>query len=31
MTSHNLKGVMACLTEKAVIMGTGPGEIWVGT
>ena len=21
---------MACLTEKAAIMGTGPGEIWVG-
>jgi uncharacterized protein (TIGR02246 family) len=30
MTSHDLKGVMACLTEKAAIMGTGPGEIWVG-
>ena len=21
---------MACLTEKAAILGTGPGEIWVG-
>jgi hypothetical protein len=21
---------MACLTEKAAIMGTGPGEIWSG-
>jgi uncharacterized protein (TIGR02246 family) len=30
MTSHDLKGVMACFTEKPVIMGTGPGEIWVG-
>ena len=30
MTNHDLKGVMACLTEKAAIMGTGPGEIWVG-
>ena len=31
MTNHDLKGAMACLTEKAAIMGTGPGEIWVGT
>ena len=30
MTNHDLKGVMACLTEKAAIMATGPGEIWVG-
>jgi uncharacterized protein (TIGR02246 family) len=30
MTSHDLKGVMGCLTEKPAIMGTGPGEIWVG-
>ena len=30
MTNHDLKGVMATLTEKAAIMGTGPGEIWVG-
>src|SRR5260221_11268151 len=29
-TNHNLDGVMACLTEKAAIMGTGPGEIWPG-
>ncbi|MEA3205208.1 MAG: hypothetical protein QOG92_846, partial [Verrucomicrobiota bacterium] len=29
-TNHDLKGVMACLTEKAAIMGTGPGEIWSG-
>lgn len=31
MTNHDLKGVMACLTEKAAIRGTGPGEIWVGS
>jgi hypothetical protein len=30
MTNHDLKGVMACLTAKAALMGTGPGEIWVG-
>jgi ketosteroid isomerase-like protein len=30
LTNHDLKGVMACLTEKAAIMGSGPGEIWVG-
>ena len=30
MTNHDLKGVMATLTEKAAIMGTGPGEVWVG-
>ena len=24
MTNHDLKSVMACLTEKAAIMGTGP-------
>lgn len=30
MTNHDLKGVIACFTEKAAIMGTGPGEIWVG-
>jgi ketosteroid isomerase-like protein len=29
-TNHNLDGVMACLSEKAAIMGTGPGEIWSG-
>src|SRR6187401_630983 len=28
MTSHNLEGVLAVLTPKAVIIGTGPGEIW---
>jgi ketosteroid isomerase-like protein len=30
MTNHDLDGVMKCLSEKAAIMGTGPGEIWVG-
>ena len=30
MTNHDLKGVIGCFTEKAAIMGTGPGEIWVG-
>ena len=30
MTNQDLKGVMACFTGKAAIMGTGPGEIWVG-
>lgn len=30
MTSHDLKGVMATLTENASIMGSGPGEMWVG-
>jgi ketosteroid isomerase-like protein len=28
MTSHNLKGVLAVLSPKAVIMGSGPGELW---
>ena len=30
MTNHDLAGVMKCLTENAAIMGTGPGEFWVG-
>lgn len=30
MTNHDLEGVLATLTEKAAIMGTGPGEIWSG-
>jgi ketosteroid isomerase-like protein len=30
MTSHDLKGVMATLSDKASIMGSGPGEMWVG-
>ena len=29
-TNHDLDGVMATLSEKAAIMGTGPGEIWEG-
>lgn len=28
MTSHNLEGVLAVLAPTAVIIGTGPGEIW---
>ena len=28
--NHDLDGVMACLSEKAAIMGCGPGEIWSG-
>ncbi len=30
MTNHDLTGVMKCLSEKAAIMGTGPGEFYVG-
>jgi uncharacterized protein (TIGR02246 family) len=30
MTNHDLDGVMATMTPKAAIMGTGPGEIWSG-
>jgi uncharacterized protein (TIGR02246 family) len=29
-SNQDLNGVMACLTEKAAIMGSGPGEIWSG-
>ena len=28
MTGHDMKGVLATLAPKAVIMGTGPGELW---
>ena len=28
MTGHDLKGVLATMTEKAAIMGSGPGEMW---
>ena len=30
MTSHDLEGVLATLAPKAVIIGTGPGEVWSG-
>ena len=30
MTSHDLKGVLATMTEKAAVMGSGPGEMWIG-
>src|SRR6516225_10860128 len=29
-TSQDLNQVLACMTDKAAIMGTGPGEIWSG-
>src|SRR4029077_9983846 len=29
-TNKDLKGVTACLTDNAAIMGSGPGEIWSG-
>ena len=29
-TNQNLDGVLDCLAPKAVIMGSGPGEIWSG-
>ena len=29
-TNHDMEGVLACYTEKAAIMGSGPGEIWSG-
>ena len=29
-TKHDLNGVMATLSDKAAIMGSGPGEIWSG-
>ena len=30
LTNQDLNGVLACFTEKAAIMGSGPGEIWSG-
>ena len=29
-TNHDLPGVMATMSDKAAIMGSGPGEIWSG-
>ena len=29
-TNHDLPGVMATMSDKAAIMGSGPGEIWAG-
>jgi len=29
-TNHDLDGVMATMSGKAAIMGSGPGEIWSG-
>lgn len=30
MTAQNLDGILAVMAPKAVIMGSGPGEIWSG-
>lgn len=30
LTSHDLAAVLATFTKDAVVMGTGPGEIWSG-
>jgi ketosteroid isomerase-like protein len=30
MKRQDLAGIMATMTEKAAVMGTGPGEIWSG-
>ena len=30
-TNQNLDGVLDCLAPKAVLMGSGPGEVWSGT
>jgi ketosteroid isomerase-like protein len=30
MTNQDLHGVLATMTDETAIMGTGPGEIWVG-
>jgi len=30
MTNHDIDGVLACLSDTAAIMGTGPGEMWSG-
>ena len=29
-TNQDLNGILACFTENAAIMGSGPGEIWSG-
>lgn len=30
MTNQDIKGVLATLTAKPALLGTGPGEIWTG-
>lgn len=30
MKNHNMAGILAVMSEKAAVMGTGPGEIWSG-
>ena len=29
-TAHDMKGVLATLASDCTIMGTGPGELWIG-
>ena len=29
-TNQDMNGVLACFTENAAVMGSGPGEIWSG-
>ena len=29
-TNHDMEGVMATISDKATIMGCGPGEVWSG-
>lgn len=29
-TAHDMKGVLATLSEDCVLMGTAPGELWIG-
>jgi len=29
-TEQDLNGVLACFTDRATLMGTGPGELWTG-
>ena len=31
MTNHDLEGVLATMAANAVIMGSGPGEVWAST
>ncbi|MCE9518910.1 MAG: nuclear transport factor 2 family protein [Verrucomicrobia bacterium] len=30
MNSQDINGVLATMTEKTAVMGTGPGEVWSG-
>ena len=31
LTNHDLKGILATVTPNAVVLGSGPGEVWSGT